>query len=287
MDKWNLLIDIALCQNCNNCLLATKDELVGNHFPGYSAPHAAQGPGVLRMERTVRGTGHNVEVAHMPVMCNHCDDAPCIKAAAGAIRKRADGIVIIDPQQAKGRRDLVESCPYGAIVWNEAEQLPQHWFFDAHLLDQGWQAPRCVDVCPTHAIEAIKLSDAAMAERAQRDDLRVRQPELGTRPRVYYRHLDRVDRAFVAGSVVAMRAGQLECVAGAKIGLLQAGRAIGHTLSDDFGDFKFDGLEPGMGAVQVAIEHPEHGRQVCNAELGNDSVVLGTIELQGASERSL
>ena len=49
-------------------------------------------------------------------MCNHCDDAPCVRAGGGAIRKRDDGIVVIDPVAARGRRDLIDSCPYGAIV---------------------------------------------------------------------------------------------------------------------------------------------------------------------------
>jgi Fe-S-cluster-containing dehydrogenase component len=119
------------------CALAAKDEHVGNDFPGYSAPHAALGNSVIK----IRGSGGMVDAAYLPTKCNHCDRAPCLKAGAdGSVRKRADGIVIIDPVKAKGRRNLVEACPYGAIVWNEEQQLPQTWIFDAHLLDQGWSA---------------------------------------------------------------------------------------------------------------------------------------------------
>ena len=57
-------------------------------------------------------------------------------------------------------------APYGAIVWNEKEQLPQNWFFDAHLLDAGAAAPRCVGVCPTEVFKAVKTSDEAMGEIA-------------------------------------------------------------------------------------------------------------------------
>ena len=90
---------------------------------------------MIRIERRTRGATPMVDAAYVPRLCNHCDDAPCIRAAGDdSIRKRDDGIVIIDPVKAKGRRDLVESCPYGAIIWNEREQLPQSWFFDAHLL---------------------------------------------------------------------------------------------------------------------------------------------------------
>jgi Fe-S-cluster-containing dehydrogenase component len=60
-----------------------------------------------------------IDIAYVPTMCNHCDDAPCMKAdKSGAIKKRADGIVIIDPIKAKGHKELVDACPYGHIWWN-------------------------------------------------------------------------------------------------------------------------------------------------------------------------
>jgi len=275
MDKWNLIVDVALCENCNNCVLAAKDELVGNDFAGYSAPHAAQGPGPIRIRRNVRGQAPMVDAAYLPVMCNHCADAPCIKAAPdGAITRRADGIVMIDPVKAKGRRDLVDSCPYGAIVWNEAESLPQNWFFDAHLLDAGWPAPRCVGVCPTQAIEAVKLSDAAMNERVVQHGLRTLNPEWGTRPRVYYRNLERFDKCFIGGSVSATLHAHTDCVARAVVELHHGGALLAGTTTDDFGDFKFDALDPGSGAYEILVRHAEHGSVRMQALLGRDSIVL-------------
>ena len=38
MKKWNMVIDVAECTNCNLCTLATMDEYVGNDWPGYAAP---------------------------------------------------------------------------------------------------------------------------------------------------------------------------------------------------------------------------------------------------------
>jgi Fe-S-cluster-containing dehydrogenase component len=258
--KWNLVVDIALCHNCNNCVLATKDELIGNAFPGYTAPHALRGEGVLRMERSVRGTSHHTQVAHRPVLCNHCDDAPCVRAGGGAIRKRDDGIVVIDPVAARGRRDLIDSCPYGAMVWNEAEQVPQTWFFDAHLLDQGWSEPRCVGACPTGALTSVQLEDSAMAERVREEGLRTLKPELGTRPRVHYRHLERFDRLFVAGSVLERKAGVLDCVEGATVELRGASGEARTLASDAFGDFRFDDLPLRTGVLQLQVRHPSGAR---------------------------
>jgi Fe-S-cluster-containing dehydrogenase component len=255
-----------------------RDEYVGNAFPGYSRPHGTQDEPVLKIRRQVRGSGHHVDMAYQPVMCNHCDDAPCIAAAGGAIRKRADGIVLIDPDRARGRKDLVASCPYGAIVWNEAEQLPQHWQFDAHLLDAGWQAPRCVDVCPTQAIEAIKVEDDEMRARAQRDSLQVRDPELGTKPRVYYRNLHRMNRLFVAGSVVGPGPRGPECVSGATI-RLDGPEGASSTVSDMFGDFKLDGLRAGPHTLTLSIDKPAFQPWQTQLTIAAESIVLDPITL--------
>ncbi len=85
--------------------------------------------------------------------CMHCDDALCVKAAQdGAIYKRSDGVVIIDPKKSEGQKRLVSTCPYRVIYWNEEKQIPQKCTFCAHLLDKGWKEPRCVEVCPTGAL---------------------------------------------------------------------------------------------------------------------------------------
>lgn len=278
-EKWNLIIDVAGCENCNNCVLAAKDEHVGNDFPGYSAPHPAQGLGVIRIRRKVRGSGTSVDAAYLPTMCNHCDNAPCVTQGKGAVTKRDDGIVIFDPEKAKGRRDLVEACPYGAVIWNEARQLPQIWIFDAHLLDQGWAAPRCVQVCPTGAIEAVKLSDAQMDQRSRAEGLAVQHPEHGTRPRVHYRNLHRYDKCFIGGSVSARIEGRVECVAEAEILLVKGGQVIASACSDAFGDFRFDRLEPDSGRYQVQVRHAALGSAERNVDLGRASVVLREVAL--------
>lgn len=279
MKKWNLIIDVALCEGCHNCALAAKDEHVGNDFPGYSAPHSTLGEGVIKIHRKVRGSGGMIDAAYLPSMCNHCDDAACVKAGNGAVRKRDDGIVIIDPVKAKGRRDLVDSCPYGAIVWNEEQQLPQTWIFDAHLLDQGWTSPRCVQVCPTRAIEAVKVSDEEMGQRAARERLEVLKPELKTRPRVYYGNLHRYQKCFIGGAVCAVVEGRMECVDDARVSLRQGGNAIEQRSTDAFGEFRFDGLARNSGEYEIHVEHPAHGRATARAAVAEASVNLGDIEL--------
>ena len=189
MNKWNMIIDVAECTNFNLCTLAAMDEYVGNEFPGYSAPMPKHGHKWINILQKERGQVPMIDVAYVPTMCNHCDNAPCVAKGGGAVTKRDDGIVLINPVKAKGRKDLVEACPYGHIWWNEELSLPQAWTFDAHLIDQGWKQTRGQQSCPTGAMRAICVDDDAMAKLAAEQGLEVMQPELGTRPRVYYKNL--------------------------------------------------------------------------------------------------
>jgi Fe-S-cluster-containing dehydrogenase component len=231
----------------------------------------------VRILRRVQGDSHMVETTYLPVMCNHCDEAPCMRVGGDAIRKRADGIVIIDPDKARGRKDIVKSCPYKAIVWNEELQLPQTWIFDAHLLDQGWPRPRCQQSCPTDVFETVKLDDAAMAEKARREGLKVLRPNLGTKPRVWYSNLERWETCFIGGSVSAQLGAVVECVADAVVALYVGNQKVDETVSDGFGDFRFGGLAKGSGLYRVEIRH-DRGHAWRSCEL-DESAYLGEIRL--------
>lgn len=283
MSKWNLIISVGRCENCYNCVIAERDEHVGNDYPGYAASASLASEAPIRILRRVQGQAPMVQTTYLPVMCNHCDDAPCMKVGGDAISKRADGIVVIDPVKAKGRKDIVRSCPYKAIVWNEEQQVPQTWIFDAHLLDSGWKGPRCQQVCPTDVFEAVKLDDAAMQEKAGREGLSVLLPKLGARPRVYYRDLERWERCFIGGSVSASVGGVDDCVDGAEVLLRQGESLVASTRTDAFGDFRFEGLAGKSGAYRVEIRH-RMGAAWRECEL-DESVFLGEIRISPGHAR--
>ena len=83
-------------------------------------------------------------------------------AKDGAVYKRPDGIVIVDPEKSKGQKQIVDACPVGAIFWNEEEQIPQKCTMCAELLDDpdypGFE-PRCVEACPNQALVFGDLAD--------------------------------------------------------------------------------------------------------------------------------
>jgi len=277
MKKWNMIIDVAECTNCNLCTLAAMDEYVGNEFPGYAAPMPKHGHKWIDILQKERGQVPMIDIAYVPTMCNHCDDAPCIAKAGGAITKRDDGIVLIDPDKAKGRKDLVDACPYGHIWWNEEHQVPQHWPFDAHLIDQGWQQTRGHQSCPTGAMRALQVEDEEMARMAREQGLEVMRPELASKPRVYYRNLWRYSKCFIGGTLSAEVDGLVDCLEGASVRLLRNGALVAETTSDNYGDFKFDRLDEGSGAYTVEINATGR-RTTVEAQLGA-SINLGEIRI--------
>lgn len=278
--KWHLVIDIDRCNNCNNCFLATKDEHVGNDFPGYAAPQPLHGHRWIDIQRSERGRTPHVDIAHVPTTCNQCANAPCVQAGGGrAVYQRSDGIVIIDPVAAKGRKDLVASCPYGAIWWNEDLNLPQKWIFDAHLLDQGWTEPRCVQVCPTGAMDSRFLTDEAMAEAVEREGLSVLHPEWGLGSRVHYRALHRLTHCFIAGSVTAERNGVADCLEGVQVRLSRGAESLGETMSDCFGRFRIDKIEPDSGAADLTLTCDGYRSRSFSVAFGR-SQVLDDITLE-------
>ncbi len=279
MKKWNMIIDVAECTNCNLCTLAAMDEYVGNEFPGYSAPMPKHGHRWIDILQKERGQVPMIDIAYVPTLCNHCDDAPCIKAARnGAIRKRDDGIVLIDPEKAKGQRQLVDACPYGHIWWNEELELPQAWPFDAHLIDAGWKQTRGQQSCPTGAMRVLKVEDAEMQRLAHEEKLEVMQPALGTKPRVYYKNLWRYAKCFIGGTVSMDMNGMVDCIEGAPVRLLKDGVPVAETTSDNYGDFKFDRLDEGSGRYVVEISIKGSSSRTIDVELGV-STNVGEIRL--------
>jgi Fe-S-cluster-containing dehydrogenase component len=280
MAQWHLVIDVERCEDCNNCFLACKDEHVGNDWPGYAAAQPRHGQRWIDVLRKERGSYPLVEAVYLPVPCMHCDDAPCVAAGEGTVRKRADGIVLIDPERTQGRRDLVASCPYGAMWWDQESGLPQKCTLCAHLLDQGWRDTRCTQVCPTGALRLVDTSDEEWEVMGRTMGLEPLRPDHGTSPRVLYRNLARWDSALVCGTVTVERDGVLECGAGATVGLRAAASAESQTTttSDTFGDFRFDGVEQGSGAYSLTVSLDGYAEAEREIEMGG-SLNVGTIHL--------
>lgn len=235
------IIDHDKCNGCYSCQIACKDEHCGNEWLPYAKSQPTCGQYWMRVDQKEHGSIPRVKVEYTPVPCMHCAEAPCLEAAPGIVYRRDDGIVIIDPAQAQGRRDLVDCCPYNAIYYNDVLDLPQKCTGCAHLLDEG-KLPHCVDLCATGGLRFGEEEDF-LAEIAKAEVL---LPEAGTSPRVYY--LNR-PKLFIAGEVWDPASNEVIIDA-----LITLEDHCGHKTiqtSDDFGVFWFKRLEAGNYSLKI------------------------------------
>lgn len=264
------IFDADKCNGCFNCQIVCKDEHVDNEWQGYAKPQPDTGQFWIHVTERVRGSVPKVKVSYDVTLCQHCDNAPCMAAAPGAVYKRDDGLVIIDPDKATGNRALVEACPYGAIFYNEALGLPQKCTGCAHLLDDGWEVPRCVDACANEALKFGEESD--LQELIAQSEL-LRDDRADDKPRVYY--LNKPKR-FVAGVVVDLEAE--EVIIGATVTLEDTvSGETRATTTDDFGDFWFKQIA--AGSYRVYVEAEGYLTRMIDVDATDEDVNTGPVDL--------
>jgi Fe-S-cluster-containing dehydrogenase component len=267
------LMDVARCNGCHNCQIACKEEHCDTDWPPYAAAQPDTGQFWMKVDEKVRGSVPKVMISYIPHGCMHCADALCMAAAESAgvseaIYRREDGLVVIDPEKAKGLRAVMEACPYGAVYWNESLELPQKCTGCAHLLDDGWEVPRCVESCAMEALRYLEEGEAAeLIAQAE-----VFQPEAGTSPRFYYLNLP---KRFVAGEVYDQEAD--EVIVGVQVTLTAADGTSLRVETDDFGDFWFRQVEPTI--YTVALEAEGYLSQSMQVDVTAEDVNIGSMSL--------
>jgi tetrathionate reductase subunit B len=264
------VIDVSICNGCYCCQIACKDEHVGNDWTPYARPQPDTGQFWMKLNEYIQGTLPKVKMHYIPVMCMHCDNAPCISSCLveGAIYRRDDGLVIINPEKCTGCRNCVDVCPYGAIFLNEGLNIAQKCTGCAHLLDNNWKEPRCVDACPTGALrfdEETALKD--LISKAE-----ILQPEAGTKPRVYYLN---IPGKFIAGTVLDPAKKEVVSNASCILTSMDSGKSF-TTSTDGFGDFWFNDLETGNYSLSIEKDRKTRTLDSLNTQ---KSVNLGEITL--------
>jgi molybdopterin-containing oxidoreductase family iron-sulfur binding subunit len=162
-----------------------------NVFPEQSSYHAAK----------------NVLKTDFAVLCNHCDDPPCVRACPtqATFKVKENGIVAMDFHRCIGCRFCMAACPYGARSFNWEDPRPylkkyndqfpsrmrgvvEKCNFCGERLALG-QEPACVEACKgTGAIVFGDLNDAHSEIRQVLDSEFTiqRNASLGTKPSVFY-----------------------------------------------------------------------------------------------------
>jgi Fe-S-cluster-containing dehydrogenase component len=276
MAHYAMVCDIDKCNGCYACFLSCKDEFVGNdHLPYAKAQPEPNGQQWMQIDELEHGSDTKIKIDYTPKTCRHCEEPACARnAPEGAVYRRADGIVIIDPQKAVGIRSIVADCPYGCVSWNEEAGLPQKCTLCAHMLDKGEKVTRCTECCPTGALIFGDLDDPDSEVSALVRQYGDRLECLGGGTGHLLRYIG-LPRPFVAGEVICGRSGA--CLEGARVELQPA--AGGERLvamTDVFGDFQFKGLSVGAYTLSIAKDGCMAVQRTLEIK---QSLNLGTISL--------
>ena len=115
MTQYGMVIDLSRCVRCGSCMISCKAE--------HSLPQGIYWTRVLRKES---GKYPLVEESVMPILCNHCQDAACVKVCpSGATTKQDNGLVVVEADKCIGCRYCMMACPYGARFYHN-ELLPYY-----------------------------------------------------------------------------------------------------------------------------------------------------------------
>jgi molybdopterin-containing oxidoreductase family iron-sulfur binding subunit len=114
MKKYAMVIDMHKCVGCGACNFGCKIENnVGDDLTW------------AKVETLTKGTFPKVTFEHITTLCNHCNNAPCVKACpTKAMHKIADGgLTLHNPAKCIGCQSCVIACPYGMISFNKVSPL--------------------------------------------------------------------------------------------------------------------------------------------------------------------
>ena len=162
--------------------------------------------------------------------------------APEVLMEREDGLQVILPEKAKGRKDLADR--FEGVYWNEELQIPQACTGCAHLVDQG-KLPHCVDLCATGALRFGEYEEFVDELKANGYEFKnAREEELGGH--VYYVNMPHL---FIGGEVWDQAANEI--IEGATVTLTLPDGSTKTTQTDDFGDFWFRKLDAGTYSVSI------------------------------------
>lgn len=175
--RYGFVMDQRKCIGCHACTVACKEE--------NGVPLGAFRTWVKYVEK---GSYPNTRRYFSVLRCNHCDNAPCVTICPTvALYRRPDGIVDFDGDRCIGCKSCMQACPYDALYIDPNTNTAAKCHYCAHRLEVGLE-PACVIVCPVQAIIAGDLDDpqSKIAKLVATEQVQVRKPEQGTRPKVYY-----------------------------------------------------------------------------------------------------
>lgn len=200
-----MVIDLKKCIGCHSCSVACK---LNNNLPDDMWWNRVLTIGGDSLDTAAGNYPHKLEMHHMPVNCQHCENPPCVKTCpvGASYKRKEDGVVLIDYDKCIGCRMCMVACPYNArsFNWKKPEynvdhavgeyDAPVHQHnvvekctFCANRLARGGM-PACMELCLGRARYWGDLddpdSDVSKALKG-RQYMKLLE-EKGTKPSIFY-----------------------------------------------------------------------------------------------------
>jgi len=220
--RWGMVIDLDRCNGCEACVVACRAE---NNIPTVGPEDCEKGRMMswIRIERYFEGEFPNVKARFMPVLCQHCEKAPCEPVCpVYATYHNHEGLNVQVYNRCIGTRFCANACPYTVRSFN---WFDYHWdapldrqlnpevtqrsrgmvekctFCVQRIKNAGIEAkdekravkdgevqPACVQSCPAEAMVFGDLDDptSRVARQSRSGRAFKLMDDLGTEPKVIY-----------------------------------------------------------------------------------------------------
>ena len=225
--KWAMAVDIDRCIGCQACVVACQAE---NNIPINAEDHFNQSRAIewIRIERYWEGEFPNAKARFLPVLCQHCGNAPCEPVCpVYATYHNNEGLNVQVYNRCVGTRFCANNCPYEVRffnwwqpVWPESlhsqlnpdvtvrtrgvmekctfcvqriRRAERTAIQENRTVGDGEFAPACAQACPTGTLVFGNINDPNSRVSQMAEDRRSYRllENLGTEPNIIY--LKKVD----------------------------------------------------------------------------------------------
>jgi molybdopterin-containing oxidoreductase family iron-sulfur binding subunit len=169
MPKWAMVVDLDRCTGCEACVVACHAE---NNIPTVSDDQAARGRAMhwIRVERYWEGEYPEARMRFQPVLCQHCDAAPCEPVCPTyASYHTADGLNAQVYNRCIGTRFCANACPYNVRFFNFFNPV---WPKPLHLQLNPDVSVRSVGIMEKCTFCVQRIRDAEGQAKAENRELR-------------------------------------------------------------------------------------------------------------------
>jgi molybdopterin-containing oxidoreductase family iron-sulfur binding subunit len=148
--RWHMTVDLNACIGCGACAISCHIE---NNVPvvGPEEVYVGREMHWMRIDRYFSGSEENPQVAYQPLMCQHCENAPCENVCpVAATQHNSEGLNVMAYNRCIGTRYCANNCPYKVRRFNWFE----NWYYMEGLQHGNLRSPIHLGLNPDVAVRS-------------------------------------------------------------------------------------------------------------------------------------